>query len=313
MVKRMNFLQIRIFLKHIQNQLCSYICINTICDLMNLDILSYGFMQRALLTGIVVAITCSMIGLFLVLKRYSLFGDALSHTAFGGIALGFFLNIYPIWTATVVCVATALGITKLRKSTKISGDAAIAVLFSAGLAMGVLLVSASHGFTIDLFSFLFGSILLTSMQDTLLILAISCGVIVTLIAIRKPLIHFTFDEEQAKVHGIPIEKLNYLFVALAAVTVIATMRLVGILLISALIVLPNITSIMMGKGFKKTIMISISISVIAVVVGITTSYYLNLAPAGTIVMLMVAMFVGTLMAKHVGLFSTKAQEIITSP
>ena len=272
---------------------------------MNLDILSYGFMQRALLTGIAVSITCSMIGLFLVLKRYSLFGDALSHVAFGGIALGFFLNVYPIWTAFAVSVSTALGITKLRKSTKISGDAAIAVLLSSGFAMGVLLISASHGFTIDLFSFLFGSILLTSMQDALLIVAVSCGVIATLIAIRKPMIHFTFDEEQAKVHGIPVEKLNYLFVALAAVTVIATMRLVGILLISALIVLPNITSIMMGKGFKKTMMISISLSVSAVIAGITISYYFNLAPAGTIVMLMVAMFVGTLIAKHVGVFSTK--------
>ena len=238
---------------------------------MTLDILAYGFMQRALLTGIVVSITCSMIGLFLVLKRYSLFGDALSHVAFGGIALGFFLNVYPIWTALAVSVSTALGITKLRKSTKISGDAAIAVLLSSGFAMGVLLISASHGFTIDLFSFLFGSILLTSMQDALLIVAVSCGVIVTIIAIRKPLIHFTFDEEQAKVHGIPVEKLNYLFVALAAVTVIATMRLVGILLISALIVLPNITSIMMGKGFKKTMMISISLSVSAVIAGITIS------------------------------------------
>jgi zinc transport system permease protein len=246
-----------------------------------------------------------MIGLFLVLKRYSLFGDALSHVAFGGISLGFFLNVYPIWTAFIVSVSTALGITKLRKSTKISGDAAIAVLLSSGFAMGVLLISASHGFTIDLFSFLFGSILLTSIQDTLLTVAISCGVIATLVAIRKPLIHFTFDEEQAKVHGIQVEKLNYLFVALAAVTVIATMRLVGILLISALIVLPNITSIMMGKGFKKTMIISISLSVSAVVAGIVMSYYFNLAPAGTIVMLMVTMFVGTLIAKHVGIFSTK--------
>jgi len=275
---------------------------------MTLDIFSYGFMQRALLTGVVVSITCSMIGLFLVLKRYSLFGDALSHVAFGGIALGFFLNVYPIWTALAVSVSTALGITKLRKSTKISGDAAIAVLLSSGFAMGVLLISASHGFTIDLFSFLFGSILLTSIQDALLIVAVSCGVIVTLIAIRKSLIHFTFDEEQAKVHGIPVEKLNYLFVALAAVTVIATMRLVGILLISALIVLPNITSIMMGKGFKKTMMISIFLSVSAVIAGITISYYFNLAPAGTIVMLMVAMFVGTLIAKHTGLFSKTVNE-----
>ena len=275
---------------------------------MILEILSYGFMQRALLTGIVVSITCSMIGLFLVLKRYSLFGDALSHVAFGGIALGFFLNIYPIWTAFAVSISTALGITKLRKSTKISGDAAIAVLLSSGFAMGVLLISASHGFTIDLFSFLFGSILLTSIQDTFLILTISCLVIATLIIVRKSLIHFTFDEEQAKVHGIAVEKLNYLFVALAAVTVIATMRLVGILLISALIVLPNITSIMMGKGFKKTMIISISLSVSAVIAGITISYYFNLAPSGTIVMFMVAMFVGTLIAKHLGLFSAKFQE-----
>src|SRR5574337_1475475 len=131
---------------------------------MTLDFLQYGFMQRALITGISAAICCAMVGLYLVLKRYSLFGDALSHVAFGGIALGFFLNIYPIWTAFAVSVSTALGITKLRKSTKISGDAAIAVLLSSGFAMGVLLISASHGFTIDLFSFLFGSILLTSMQ-----------------------------------------------------------------------------------------------------------------------------------------------------
>lgn len=279
---------------------------------MDFDILSYGFMQRALITGIIVSVTCAMIGLFLVLKRYSLFGDALSHMTFGGIALGFFLNIYPIWTALVVAVSAALGITKLRKSTKISGDAAIAVMLSSGLAMGVLLISSSHGFTIDLFSFLFGSILLTNLQDTLMISAVSCGVIATLIIIRKPLIHFTFDEEQAKVSGISVDKLNYLFVALAAVTVIATMRLVGILLISALIVLPNIASIMMGKGFKKTMLISISLSVTATVSGIVSSYYLNLAPAGTIVMFMVAMLVGTLIAKQIGLFATRTSQKITA-
>lgn len=272
---------------------------------MVLDFLAYGFMQRALLTGIAGAICCSMIGLYLVLKRYSLFGDALSHMAFGGIALGYFINVYPIWTATIVSVAAALGITKLRKSTKISGDAAIAVMLSSGLGMAVILVSASHGFTIDLFSFLFGSVLLTNMNDVLLILGISCGVIVTLIALRKPLLHFTFDEEQAKVSGVPVEKLNYLFISLAAVTVIVTMRLVGILLISALIVLPNITSMMMGKGFKKTMIISISLSVAATIIGILLSYPLNWAPSGTIVMILVAMYIGTLTAKHFGLFSKK--------
>jgi len=272
-------------------------------------------MQRALVTGIAAAICCAMVGLFLVLKRYSLFGDALSHMAFGGIALGYFINVYPIWTATVVSIAAALGITKLRKSTKISGDAAIAVMLSSGLGMAVILISASHGFTIDLFSFLFGSVLLTSMNDTLSIVGISCGVIVTLIALRKPLLHFTFDEEQAKVNGVPVDKLNYLFIALAAVAVIVTMRLVGILLISALIVLPNITSMMMGRGFKKTMIISISLSVAATVTGIILSYPLNWAPSGTIVMILVATYVGTLLAKRLGSFSKKItlqENIITS-
>ena len=272
---------------------------------MVLDFLTYGFMQRALVTGIAGAICCAMIGLFLVLKRYSLFGDALSHMAFGGIALGYFINVYPIWTATVVSVAAALGITKLRKSTKISGDAAIAVMLSSGLGLAVILISASHGFTIDLFSFLFGSVLLTNMNDVLLILGISCGVIFTLIALRKPLLHFTFDEEQAKVNGVPVEKLNYLFISLAAVAVIVTMRLVGILLISALIVIPNLTSMMIGKGFKKTMIISISLSVTATVAGIILSYPLNWAPSGTIVMILVATYVGTLLIKRLGSFSKK--------
>jgi len=272
---------------------------------MVLDFLAIGFMQRALVTGVAAAICCAMVGLYLVLKRYSLFGDALSHMAFGGIALGYFLNVYPIWTATIVSVSAALGITKLRKNTKISGDAAIAVLLSSGLGMGVVLVSASHGFTIDLFSFLFGSVLLTSTNDALSLVGISGVIIAVLIILRKPLLHLTFDEDQAKVNGVAVEKLNYLFIALAAVTIIITMRVVGILLITGLIVLPNITSMMMGKGFKKTMIISISLSVAATVVGIIISYPLNLAPSGTIVMLMVAMYVGTLITKYAGLFSTK--------
>ncbi len=282
---------------------------------MVLDFLAYGFMQRALITGIAAAICCAMVGLYLVLKRYSLFGDGLSHMAFGGIALGYFFNIYPIWTAAVVSVTAALGITKLRKSTKISGDAAIAVMLSSGLGMGVILVSAAHGFTIDLFSFLFGSVLLTSMNDTLSFVGISCVVIAVLIAFRKPLLHSTFDEEQAKVNGVQVERLNYVFIALAAITVIITMRLVGILLISALIVLPNIASIMMGKGFKKTMIISISLSVAATITGIILSYPLNLAPSGSIVMILVAMYIGTLLVKRLGLFSKKIilqENIITN-
>ncbi len=266
---------------------------------MNLEILGYSFIQKGLIAGAAIAIICSLMGMFLVLRRYSLFGDALSHMAFGGISLGLFTGIYPLWTAFVVSVLGALGITKLRKSTKISGDAAIAVLLVSGLGIGVLLISATGGFKVDLFSFLFGSILLISTEDTLLILGISSAIVATLVALRKQLLHLTFDEEQAQVSGINTDKLNYVFVVLASVTVITSMRLVGILLISALIVLPNITAIMFGKGFKKTIALSVSMSVISVVSGIILSYYLDLAPSGTIVMISVAMLVGTLLFKYV--------------
>lgn len=268
---------------------------------MSLEILSYSFIQKGLVAGIAIAIICSLMGVFLVLRRYSLFGDALAHMAFGGISVGMLAGVYPLWTAFAVSVLGALGITKLRKSTKISGDAAIAVLLVSGLGVGVLLISATDGFRVDLFSFLFGSILLISTEDTLLILGISAGIVATLTALRKQLLHMTFDEEQAKVSGLNIDRLNYIFVVLASITVITSMRLVGILLISALIVLPNITSMMFGKGFKKTVIISMSISVFSVVSGIILSYYLDLAPSGTIVMITVAVLVGTLIAKYTGI------------
>jgi len=268
---------------------------------MVLEILGYSFIQKGIVAGVAIAVICSMMGVFLVLRRYSLFGDALSHMAFGGISIGMLIGVYPLWTAFAVSVLGALGITKLRKSTKISGDAAIAVLLVSGFGIGVLLISISGGFKVDLFSFLFGSILLISTEDTLLIVGISAGIIAVLSILRKQLLHFTFDEEQAKVSGLNVDRLNYIFVILASVTVITSMRLVGVLLISALIVLPNITSIMFGKSFKKTVAISVSISVFSVVVGIITSYYLDLAPSGTIVMISVAILVGTLAAKYFGI------------
>lgn len=274
---------------------------------MSLEILSYSFIQKGLVAGIAIAIICSLMGTFLVLRRYSLFGDAISHMAFGGISVGMLIGVYPLWTAFVVSVLGALGITKLRKSTKISGDAAIAVLLVSGFGIGVLLISTTGGFRVDLFSFLFGSILLISLEDTLLVLGISAGVVAALAVMRKQLLHLTFDEEQAKVSGLNVDRLNYIFVVLASVTVITSMRLVGILLISALIVLPNITSMMFGKGFKKTVMMSMSISVFSVVSGIVLSYYLDLAPSGTIVMISVAILVGSLVAKHLGIIGKPKQ------
>ena len=268
---------------------------------MILEALSYGFMQKALIAGVAVGIICSFMGTFLVLRRYSLFGDGIAHVAFGGISVGLFLGVFPLWTAFIVSIFGGLGLQKLRQSTKISGDSAVAVVLVSGLAVGVILVSSSGGFSVDLFSFLFGSILLISNEDTIMILAISAGIIATLTIMQKQFLHLTFNEEQAKLVGLRTTLLNYAFVVLASITVVTSMRLVGILLISALIVIPNITAMMFGKGFKKTVFISMSISVISVVSGILVSYFLNVAPSGTIVVIAVGILVGTLILKSTGL------------
>ena len=268
---------------------------------MILEALSYGFMQKALIAGIAVGLICSFMGTFLVLRRYSLFADGIAHVAFGGISVGLFLGVFPLWTAFIVSIFGGIGLQKLRQSTKISGDAAVAVVLVSGLAVGVILVSSSGGFSVDLFSFLFGSILLISNEDTIMILAISSGIIATLVVLQKQFLHLTFNEEQAKLVGLRTTLLNYAFVILASITVVTSMRLVGILLISALIVIPNITAMMFGKGFKKTVCISMGISVISVIGGILLSYFLNLAPSGTIVIITVGILVGTLVLKSTGL------------
>lgn len=273
---------------------------------MVLEALSYGFVQKALVSGITVALICSFMGAFLVLRRYSLFGDGIAHVAFGGISVGLFLGVFPLWTAFIVSILGGLGLQKLRQSTKISGDAAVAVVLVSGLSVGVILVSASGGFSVDLFSFLFGSILLISDEDTVMILAISAGIIAALALLQKQFLQITFNEEQARLAGVPVTLLNYAFVILASVTVVTSMRLVGILLISALVVIPNISAMMFGKGFKKTIGISMSISAVSVVSGILLSYYYNVAPSGTIVVVAVGILIGVLAAKSAGLISKVA-------
>jgi zinc transport system permease protein len=273
---------------------------------MVFEVLEFEFMQRALIAGVAVAITSSVIGLFLVLRRNSLFGDALSHAAFGGIAVGLVANIYPLWTGLTLSILGALGITKLRQSANIPADASVAILLSSGLALGLLLISMSGGFTLDLLSFLFGSILLVSVEDTLAILAMTGIILSIVILLYRQLMYITFDEEQARVSGLPISKLNYLFVVLASVAVIVSMRLVGILLVSSLIVIPNVTALLFGKGFKKTALISVSVSIFSVVAGIAISYAANLAPAGTIVLISTAVFLAALAARY---YSKKKQMV----
>ena len=276
---------------------------------MTLEIFSYGFMQRALVSGIAIALLCSIVGLFLVLRRYSLFGDAVAHSSFGGIATGLLLGIYPMWTAYVVSLVSALVITRIKQKFDISGEASVAILLSSGIAIGLILISLSGGFNVDILSFLFGSILLVSVEDTVLILSLTGVILIIILLLYREFIYSTFNEEQAKVSGVPVEKINYLIVFIAGITVVTSIQLVGILLISALFVIPNVTAIMYGRSFKQTALLSIAFAVSSVIVGILVSYFLDITPSGAIVMLSIAIFAVTIGLKSMGLLESSKMNL----
>ena len=271
---------------------------------MVFDILSFGFMQNAIISGIAISLICSTVGLFLVLRKYSLFGDALAHSAFGGVALGLFLGFYPLWAAYVVSILSALALTKIRQKFDISGDAIVAILLSSGIAVGIVLISLSGGFSIDIFSFLFGSVLLVSTENVIGILGMCAAILIILIIGYKKFMYITFSEEQARVSGIRVEKLNYLLIAIAGITVVTSMQLVGVLLVSALFVIPNVTAMMFKRSFKQTIILSMSFSVFSTVAGILISYPLDIAPSGMVVLLAITLFIGSLVMKSAGMIKT---------
>ena len=271
---------------------------------MVFEILSFGFMQNAIISGIAISLICSTVGLFLVLRKYSLFGDALAHSAFGGVALGLFLGVYPLWAAYVVSILSALALTKIRQKFDISGDAIIAILLSSGIAIGIVLISLSGGFSIDIFSFLFGSILLVSTENVIMVLGLCAAIFIILITGYRKFMYITFSEEQAQVSGIPVQKLNYLLIAIAGVTVVTSMQLVGVLLVSALFVIPNVTAMMFKRSFKQTIILSMSFSVFSTVAGIMISYPLDIAPSGMVVLIAIMLFIGSLIIKSAGMIKT---------
>lgn len=262
-----------------------------------LEILGYLFVQKALISGACIAVACAFLGVFLVMRRYSLFGDAISHVAFGGVALGLLVGAWPVWTALAAAVAGGLGLERLRRVSSIPGDAAVAVILVAGLGVGVLAASASGGFSVDLYSFLFGNILLTSTEDAAVIAAVSASVAALLFVLRGQLLYVTFSEEQARVAGIAVERLGYLFIVLTSVTVIMSIRLVGVLLVSALIVLPSITGIMLGTSFARTVLVAVIAGVTSVTAGILVSAAYDLAPSGAIALVGVAILAGAIIAR----------------
>jgi len=256
---------------------------------MMLEVFQFGFMQRAFIAGVLIALLCAIIGLFIVLRRMALLGDGLAHISFGGIAAGMLFGVYPILSALVFSVLGALGIQKL-KNMKVYSDSAIAIFFSFGLALGIILISLTRGFNADLMSYLFGSILAVNLTDILLIGAVGIAVLTVIYLFYKELFYITFDESSAKAAGLPVEKLDTLLVILTSIIVVLSMRIVGILLVSSLIVIPASTALMFSKSFKQTMVISTIIAIVSVIIGLIAAYYFNLAAGGAIVMVLIVIF-----------------------
>lgn len=261
---------------------------------MTIELLAYGFMQRALIAGVLISIVCAVLGVFVVLRRFSFIGDGLAHISFAGLALGIFLGISPVLTALLVSVAAALGINRLKSSTRLSGDATIGILFSTGLALGAILLSLTRGFKIDLFSYLFGSILAVSEGDLLVMSALAIVVFVVIFLLFKEFFYATFDEEAAKAGGIPVENLNYLLLVLAGVTIVASMKIVGVLLVSTLMIVPAASALQLGRSFRDTIIASVFFGIVSVIIGIFVSYYLDVSTGGTIALSAVLLFLATM-------------------
>ena len=271
---------------------------------MTFEAVTYESIPHALISGIAISILCSAVGLFLVLRKFSLFGDALAHSAFGGVAFGLFIGIYPLWIACGVAILSALGLTTIRQKFDISSDAIVAILLATGLGAGVILVSMSDDLDLhDIEEFLFGSAIINT-QSVIEILGLSGGILAILFFTYKKLLYSTFSEEQARAAGIPVDKMSYLLIAMAGVTVIISMQLVGVLLISALFVLPNVSAMLYARSFKQTMFLSMSFAITATVSGIIISYQFDIAQSGCIVLVAAAIFVGSLIVKSAGLVKT---------
>jgi zinc transport system permease protein len=262
------------------------------------DLFNYSFVIRGFEAGLIIGIIAPLIGIFLVLRRYSLIADTLSHVSLAGVAIGLLLKINPLLTAIVAAVASSLAIEKLRLSKRVYGESALSIFLSGSLALAIVLISLSNGFKGDLLNYLFGSIVTVKQSDVLLIGGLGAVVIVLIAAFYKELVYTTFDEEAAKVSGIPTGFINLLLIILAALTIALAIPIVGVLLIAALIVIPVVTALLFQRSFLQTIFLAEAISIFSVIAGILFSFYLNLSTGGTIVLITILLFITTFVFKR---------------
>ncbi|GAA0642133.1 metal ABC transporter permease [Streptomyces malaysiensis subsp. malaysiensis] len=256
-----------------------------------LEILDYAFMQRALLAAVLVGITAPAVGIYLVQRRQAIMGDGIGHVALTGVALGFLTGANPVWTAVAVSALGAILMELIRWYGKTRGDLALAMLFYGGMAGGVLLINLSPtGSNANLTTYLFGSITTVSPEDVVAISLLAAFVVLITLGLRRQLFAVCQDEEFARVTGLPVRTLNLLLAVTAAVTVTVAMRVVGLLLVSALMVVPVAAAQQATRGFAMTLALAIAIGVVVTLSGTVFSFYKNVPPGASIVVLAIGVF-----------------------
>jgi len=255
-------------------------------------------MIRGFEAGIIIAVIAPLIGIFLVLRRYSLIADTLSHVSLAGVAIGLLLKVNPLITAVIAAVVSSIAIERLRISKRIFGESALSIFLSGSLALAIVLIGFAGGFGVDLFSYLFGSITTVKQIDVYIIAVLGILVIAAIIAFYKELVYVTIDEEAAKLSGVPTKFINILLIVLSAFTVALSIPIVGVLLISALVVIPVVSALQFKKSFLATIFYAEGFSLFSVIAGIISSFYLNIPAGGAIVLIALVIFVSILLSRR---------------
>ncbi len=259
-----------------------------------LDMFQYEFMQRAFLAGIIIAVLASISGTFVVLKRYSMMSETLAHSALVGVAVGLVAGYNPMWIAVAVSIFAAWLIEYLRSYFSLYSDAVLAIFLSGALAIAVIIVSLGGAFNNSLFSYLFGSILSVSDSDIIAICVFGGLSLFLLLTFSKELYFIAYDEEVAQTSGIKVKALNFLLVTVVAIIIALSIRVVGSLLIGALMVIPTIAALQFKRGFLNTVFISVSFAILGVISGMTFSFYFSLPSGATIVLSVLIIFVFSL-------------------
>ena len=245
------------------------------------------FMQLALVAGLVVGACAPLLGAFLVQQRLSLLGDGLGHVAFAGVGAGLLLGVWPVWTALAAAVIGAVLVQRLRRA---GGDLALALIFYSGIAAGVVLLGLAGSLDANLFGYLFGSILTVTPSDARLVVVLGAVIVAAMAVCGRALFAIVVDEESARVAGLPVDGLSSVLAALAALIVVAAMRVVGILLVAALMVLPVATAQVLARSFRATLVWAVAVGTVSVVVGLAASRLWALAPGGAVVLVAAAAF-----------------------